>query len=87
MMARAQVSLDPELHRQARERAAQLGVSFAEYVRKLVREDLEEPSPQGSPSLVLKLGRSASPTDVGRDKNRMIGEAIEAEFLGSRAVD
>jgi hypothetical protein len=40
MMARAQITLEPEFHRRARRRATDLGVSFAEYVRTLVVRDL-----------------------------------------------
>lgn len=84
MMARAQVTLDTELHRRARERAGQLGISFAEYVRRLVDDDLGGSERQASPTLVLKLGRSQG-SDVARDKDRMIGEAVEAELRRSRA--
>lgn len=82
-MARTQVSLDSELQRRARERAAQLGISFAEYVRRLVDEDLGSTEQRASPALVLKLGRSDG-SNVARDKDAMIGEAVEAEFLRSR---
>ena len=40
MMARMQISLDPELQRRAQRRAAELGISFAEYVRGVVTRDL-----------------------------------------------
>jgi hypothetical protein len=33
MMSRTQISLDPELHHRARQRAARLGISFAAMLR------------------------------------------------------
>jgi hypothetical protein len=79
MMARTQVSLDSELHRRARQRAAELGISFAEYVRRVVHEDLGEPDRRASPSLVLNLGRSGG-TDIARDKDALVRQAAEAEW-------
>jgi hypothetical protein len=47
MMTRTQITLEPELQKTARRRAAQLGVSLAEYVRRLIARDLAEPGPEG----------------------------------------
>lgn len=77
MMARTQVALDPELQYQAREKAAQMGISFAEYVRRLVARDLERAEMPLAPSAVFDLGGSGG-ADVARDKDRMLGEAIGA---------
>ena len=78
MMARTQITLDPEVQRRARERAAHLGISFAEYIRRLVIRDLGESRPPADPSAVFNLGNSGG-SDVARDKAAMIGEALEAE--------
>lgn len=83
MMARTQVSLEPELQRRARERAAQLGISFAEYVRRLVDQDLREPKRPVSPSLVFGLGRSGG-SDIAREKDELIADAIAADDRRSR---
>ena len=40
MMSRTQITLDPESHRAARQRAAAQGISLAEAHRRLVRDDL-----------------------------------------------
>jgi hypothetical protein len=78
MMSRTQISLDPELQQRARRRAARLGVSFAEYVRRVVARDLEDRRrPAGDPSLVFALGASRG-ADVARDKDTMIAEAVAA---------
>ncbi len=78
MMARTQISLDPELQRRAQRRAAELGISFAEYVRGVVTRDLGVRRKKGSASLVFNLGASVPGTDVARRKDAMIGEAIAA---------
>jgi hypothetical protein len=78
MMARTQITLDPELQRRARERAAHLGVSFAEYVRSLVAKDLGRRRARTSPSAVFGLGSSGG-ADVAREKDAMVGAAIAAE--------
>lgn len=76
-MVRIQITLDPETQRRARERAADLGISFAEYVRTLVARDLMRPSRNGDPSVVFDLGRSNA-ADVARNKDAMLGAAVEA---------
>jgi hypothetical protein len=77
MMIRAQVTLDPEMHRTARKRAAELGISFAEYVRGLVARDIAVPRKKADPSILFALGRSTE-SDVARDKDRMIAKAFGA---------
>lgn len=84
MMSRSQISLDPEMLRRARQRAAQLGVSFAEYVRGLVAKDLGEPETPTSPSVVFNLGSSGG-SDVARDKDSMVGNAIRTGRPGRGA--
>jgi hypothetical protein len=81
MMSRTQITLDPELQKRARERAAHLGISFAEYIRRLVIHDLGERERQTDPSAVFHLGSSEG-SDVARNKDAMLGEAVEDEALG-----
>jgi len=83
MMAKTLISLEPELQRQARQKAAQLGVSFAEYVRTLVARDLARRRRRSDPSLVFDLGDSGG-VDISRRKDTMVGEAIAAERGRSR---
>jgi hypothetical protein len=78
MMTRTQISLDPELQHKARQRAAQLGVSFAEYVRRVVERDLGRPRRRLGASAVFSLGSSGG-ADVAREKDEMIGEAVAAK--------
>ena len=79
MNQRTQVTLDPELDRRAKRRASELGVSFAEYVRRLVARDLDIERPRGDISIIFGLGRSGR-TDVSENKDRYLGEAVEAEY-------
>jgi hypothetical protein len=81
MNARTQITMDPELQRRAHAKAAELGLSFAEYVRRLVAHDLGEPKPKADISLLFDLGASREPTDIARDKDRMLGEAVWNEHL------
>lgn len=75
MMARVQVALSPEEHRRARARAAELGISFAEYVRRLVAQDLGEMRTTGERDTLFDLGDSGG-ADVGRHKDRYVGDAV-----------
>jgi hypothetical protein len=45
MKARTQIIMEPEMQRRAQAKAADLGISFAEYMRRLVANDLGEPKP------------------------------------------
>ena len=75
MMVRTQITLDPEIQRRARQRASDLGISLAEYVRRLVVRDLGSASIQADPALVFDLGRSSG-SDIARNKDQMIAEAM-----------
>ena len=77
-MTRTQLSFDRETLRRARTRADQLGISLAEYVRRLVARDLGERSPPSDPSLVFDLGRSGG-SDVARNKRQMLSETFSRE--------
>lgn len=78
MMHRTQITLDPELQHRARKRAQALGISFSEYLRRLLARDLGEPAPGISPDALFDLGDSGG-SDIGRNKDRMVGEAVAAK--------
>lgn len=84
MMTRTQIALESESHRRARERASDLGISLAEYVRRLVERDLGEPRQAADPSALFDLGSSGG-SDIARYKDEYVGEAIEADILGERS--
>ena len=77
MMVRTQITMDGELQARARRRAADLGISLAAYVRRLLEADLGRDPRAVDPSVVFDLGRSGG-GDVGRDKQAMLGEAFDA---------
>jgi hypothetical protein len=77
MMARVQVSFPPEEQRRAQARAAELGISFAEYVRRLVARDLGHEWHTDDPQELFDLGDSGG-SDVASAKDRYVGEAVEA---------
>jgi hypothetical protein len=81
MNARSQITLDPETQQRAQAKAAELGISFAEYVRRLIAEDLGEPKPKVDISAVFDLGASREPTNIARDKQKMLDEAIWDEYV------
>lgn len=77
MMVRTQVTLPAEHHARAKARAAALGVSFAEYMRRLVDQDLAGSSKEADISIVFDLGTSGR-ADIASDKHRMVAEATAA---------
>ena len=75
MMSRTQVTLEQEMQRRARRRASDLGVSLAEYFRRLVARDLASPQAGGDLSRIFDLGNSGG-SDIRRDKDALIAEAL-----------
>lgn len=81
MTSRTQITLPPENHRLARRRAADLGISLAEYIRRLVDRDLQTGAPKKADiSAIFDLGDSGG-SDVANHKDEYIGEAIAARKL------
>ena len=83
MMARTQITLEQEFHRRARQRASDLGVSFAEYIRRLVERDLYEPKAVVGIEALFDLGSSGG-SNIAKRKDEMIGEAVASEASASR---
>jgi hypothetical protein len=81
MHVRSKINLDIEMLHRARVKAAEEGISFAEYVRRLVARDLGEPKPNVDVSIVFDLCDSGEPTNIARDKDEMIGQAAWEEHL------
>ena len=68
------------MQRRAQAKAAELGISFAEYMRRLVAQDLGRPKRRPDVSIIFDLGASKEPTDIARDKDKMLGEAVWEEY-------
>src|SRR5437762_14204207 len=81
MNARTQITMDPEMQRRAQTKAAELGISFAEYVRRLVAEDLGEQRSKSDISSIFDLVDEGPATNIARDKDKMIGEAVWQNYL------
>jgi hypothetical protein len=86
MRVRTQITIDRDLLRRAQAKADSLGISFSEYVRRLVAADLsvrERKIKSGKPdiSVMFDLVTSGPPTDIAHDKDKMIGEAAWQNYL------
>jgi predicted DNA-binding protein len=78
---RTQITMDPEMQRRAQAKAAELGVSLAEYVRRVIARDLGEAKPKADISVIFDLVTEGEPTDIARDKDKLVGEAVWQEYL------
>ena len=74
-MMRTQLSFEREMLREAQRRAGELGISLAEYVRRLVAEDLGQEVPSVDPATVFNLGGSGG-SDVASEKAALLGDAF-----------
>jgi hypothetical protein len=96
--------MDPVMLRRAHARAAELGISLAEYLRRLVARDLgdietqgvteretpgfaetgakrEREKPKPNISIFFDLIDEGPPTNIARDKDKLVGEAVWEEYL------
>ena len=79
MNIRMQVTIPEQDHARATARAGALGISFAEYLRRLVLKDLEDLPDRPQPDVrgLFGIGDSGG-GDVGRHKDAYLGEALAA---------
>lgn len=85
MMSRIQITLDTELQKRAQQHAGEMGISFAEYVRRLMARDLSRVERKASIECVFDLGSSVG-SDISRNKDAMLASAFGAANA-SRAED
>jgi hypothetical protein len=81
MLGKTQIILDAEIRRRAQAKAAELKISFAEYVRRLIAGDLAANDSKADVSTIFDLADFGSETDIARNKDEMIAEAILDEKL------
>lgn len=76
------VLLDPPLRAVAKRRADQLGLSVSAYIRELIRSDdaAARAANCDITPLIGVLGSGGEPSDIARDKHKMIDEAFGKEF-------
>ncbi len=79
MVVRTQITLDATAHRRAKRRAADLGISFAEYVRRVLDRELGD-EPKGDISEIFGLFDSGV-SDVSSNVDKYLGEALWQEHL------
>jgi hypothetical protein len=77
MMAKTQITLETEMQRRARQRANDLGVSLAEYFRRLLARDLARPKTAAHVDRIFDLGTSGN-SDIASQKDSMIAEAFQS---------
>lgn len=77
---RTVITIPDQIHAKAKQRAAELGISFAEFARRLFEKELEAPTPQGDIEAICGMV-SGSPFDMARDGNEIAAEA--AHWLSS----
>jgi hypothetical protein len=81
MNARTQIKVDPELQRRAHAKAAALGISFAEYVRRLLANDLGQRKERSDISLMFDIVDEGPVTNIAVNKDQMVGEAVWHEHV------
>ena len=76
------VLLDPSLRAVAKRRAEERGLSLSAYIRELIRSDdaAARTANCDLTPLIGILGSGEEPTDVARDKQKMIDEAFGEDF-------
>ncbi len=85
MLVRTQISLPPDDHRRAKERAAELGISLSEYFRQLVARDLGAPRGKADVTRLFNLGASDY-DDVAANHDAHLAEILaERKIHGRRS--
>ena len=74
---RTQIDLESEQHALVKRKAADLGISMAEYIRRLVERDLAQTAPSSDVSAIFGIGDSGG-SDIAVDRRRATAEAIAA---------
>lgn len=83
VMRRMSIAFDAGHLDLGKARAAELGISFAAYMRRLLARDLRESPREADISLICGLGASGR-SDLSADKGRYIAEAIAADEIDRR---
>ncbi|MBX7159037.1 MAG: hypothetical protein K1X95_01985 [Acidimicrobiia bacterium] len=82
---RTQIALDAEQHARVKQKAASLGITMAEYIRRLVDRDLAAAGPAGDPSSIIGIGRSGGSDIASEGKSRVadaVADAVAARRSG-----
>lgn len=77
------ITMPDHLHAQAKQRAAELGISFAELARRLFEKELSMPAPRGDIDSICGMV-AGTPFDMARDGERIVGEAADSLLIDRR---
>ena len=80
-MVRTIITLPDHVHAQAKQRAAELGISLAEFARRLFEKELATAMPQGDIDSICGMVEG-TPFDMARDGRRIIEEATSRLLEG-----
>lgn len=72
-----QIYLSEEQHRAVQRRADALGVSMTEVIRELIDTHIVSPQPSFDFTELIGAVHSEEPTDITRDRDRMLMDALE----------
>ncbi|WP_419553079.1 hypothetical protein [Candidatus Poriferisodalis sp.] len=73
---RTQIALEPEQHVQVKQKAASLGITMAEYIRRLVDRDLGRVDTNADVSAIVGIGSSGG-SDIAAEGTVMaVAEAV-----------
>lgn len=78
------ITMPDHMHAQAKQRAAELGISFAEFARRLFEKELSLPAPQGDIDSICGMV-TGTPFDMASDAQRIIGEAADSLLADRRS--
>lgn len=84
VLVRTQISLGAEDHRRAKTRAADMGVSLSEYIRRLIDRDLGEPRSTADVRRLFALGDSGR-SDVSSAVDAELAAAVQARHARRQA--
>lgn len=79
---RTQIALEAEQHALVRQKAASLGITMAEYIRRLVDRDLGRGGTDADVAAIIGIGRSGG-SDIAAEGQAAVAEAV-ATFRGTR---
>jgi predicted CopG family antitoxin len=80
MTSRYQITLDDELRDRALKKAKREGLSFSELVRRALLSEVKGEHSKADVSEIFSLGGSPEPTNIARDKAKMLAEAAGASM-------
>lgn len=73
------ITLPDQMHAQAKQRAAELGISFAEFARRLFEKEFDTSAPRGDLESICGMVQGA-PFDMARDGRSIVEAAVTAEL-------